>query len=144
MKVFLILILSFSFVFTSIAQQIPIAQIDSLLKGTWKSDSTEDMLKFDCSKVDTILGYGMIGSRVMNLYVAFKLIPVFTPYGLCNEWNNGKGYYLKELYDNDPQRSAPGIRQFKIEKISKNQLCLVIIRSHDFPKCTLVEFHRIN
>jgi hypothetical protein len=53
MKPLLILILSLCFTLTAFGQKITRHELDSLLKGTWKSDSTRVIVSFEFKKGDT-------------------------------------------------------------------------------------------
>lgn len=144
MKTFLILVFSFLFIIPLFGQETTQtqAQIDSLLKGDWKSDSTAKTINIDCGKNDQIYIYGMLDPKHMDWFIIFKFCTVCKRGASCPNLKKGTDNYLQEFYSNDPRMTPRNVFCFRIGEISKKRLTLYMLAGTE--PCKVFSYSRID
>jgi len=119
---FIIILLSHSL----FAQQPSKSQIETLLQGSWK-DSTGAIVKFDCLKGDSVIGYGLLDKKEneMGWHVTFK-VEWNAVYDKSLKHDGPTGYYfLKEVASSEDALGRTHVLiEIKISQITDTRLCL--------------------
>jgi hypothetical protein len=127
MKNLLPFIIIFLFFTTSLfAQQPPKPLVEKNLQGRWE-DSTGAIIKFDCIRGDTVIGYGLLDKKEneMGWYVTFK-VEWNATYDKSLKQNRPNGYYfLKEVASSEDVLGRTHVLiEIRIEQISATRLYL--------------------
>lgn len=139
MKQILILFIPLVFSLTCVGQQPSMQHIDSLLNGTWKADSSSEVLRFDCHRKDTLVAYGILDPK-MKWFIAFKLITKCHLPCDCMIPDSGSFFMGEINYTNYPGKVSRLGYDFRIMNISEKRLVLYIMWKQHMYHCKFVSY----
>ena len=142
MKTLLLLTFPYLFSIAVFGQESSFAQTDSLLKGSWKSDSSAKTINIDCGKNDQIYIYGMLDPKHMDWFIIFKYCTVCKRGASCTNLKKGTDNYLQEFYSNDPRMTPRNVFCFRIGEVSKKHLTLFMLSGTD--PCKVFSYSRVD
>gem|GEM_PF-2396940 len=138
---FAFILFTFTFLLNTpcLAQEAYKQHIDSLLNGTWKADSSNEVLRFDCHRKDTLVAYGILDPK-MKWFVAFKLITKCHLPCDCMIPDSGSFFMGEINYTNYPGKASRLGYDFRIMNISEKRLVLYIMWKQRMYHCKFVSY----